>query len=42
MNKWLPLELKWRLLRILAALFPVPDDLEIGEPPLVEWKEAPP
>ena len=38
-NKWLPSEIKWRLLRILADLFPVLDDLE---PRLVERMDAPP
>ena len=42
MNKWLPSEIKWRLLRILADLFPVLDDLEDKEPWLVERMEAPP
>ena len=40
MNKWLPSELKWRLLRILADLFQVLDDLEDREPRLVERKEG--
>ena len=39
-NKWLHPELKWRLLHILADLFPVLDDLEDREPRLVERKEA--
>ena len=42
MNKWLPSESKWRLLRILADLFPVLDDLEDREPRLVERMDAPP
>ena len=41
-NKWLFSELKWRLLRILADLFPVLDDPEDREPRFVERKEAPP
>ena len=41
-NKWLPSELKWRLLHILADLFPVLDDLEDKEPRLVERMDAPP
>ena len=41
-NKWLPSEIKWRLLRILADLFPVLDDLEDREPRLVERMDAPP
>ena len=41
MNKWLCPELKWRLLHILADLFPVLGDLEDREPGLVERKEAP-
>ena len=41
-NKWLRPELKWRLLHILAHLFPVVDELEDREPRLVERKEAPP
>ena len=41
-NKWLPSEIKWRLLRILADLFPVRDDLEDREPRLVERMDAPP
>ena len=35
-NKWLPSEIKWRLRRILADLFPVLDDLEDREPRLVK------
>ena len=42
MNKWLPSEIKWRLLRILADLFPVLDDLADREPRLVERMDAPP
>ena len=42
MNKWLPSECKWHLLRILANLFPVLDDLEDREPRLEERKEPPP
>ena len=41
-NKWLPSELKWRLLRVLEDLFPVLDDFEDREPQLVERKEPPP
>ena len=41
-NKWLPSELKSRLLRILADLLPVLDDLEDREPRLVERMDAPP
>ena len=41
MNKWLRPEFKWRLLHILADLFPVLDDLRDREPRLVERKEAP-
>ena len=41
-NKWLPSEIKWRLLRILADLFPVLDDLADREPRLVERMDAPP
>ena len=41
-NKWLPSEIKWLLLRILADLFPVVDDLEDREPQLVERMDAPP
>ena len=41
-NKWLPSEITWRLLRILADLFPVLDDLVDREPRLVERMEAPP
>ena len=41
-NKWLHPELMWRLLHILADLFPVLDDLKDREPRLVERKEAPP
>ena len=40
-NKWLPPELKWRLLHILADIFPVLDDLEDREPRLVERMDAP-
>ena len=42
MNKWLPSEIKCRLVRILANLFPVLDDLEDREPRLVERMDAPP
>ena len=41
-NKWLPSEIKWRLLRIWGDLFPVLDDLEDREPRLVERMHAPP
>ena len=41
-NKWLPSEIKWRLLRIFADLFPVLDDLEDREPWLVKRMDAPP
>ena len=41
-NKWLPSDIKWRLLRILADLFPVLDDLQDREPRLVEWMDTPP
>ena len=41
-NKWLPSEIKWRLMRILAELFPVLDDLGDREPRLVERMDAPP
>ena len=41
-NKWLPSDIKWRLLRILADLFPVLDDLEDRVPRLVERMDAPP
>ena len=41
-NKWLPSEIHWRLLRILADLFPVVDDLVDREPRLVEPMDAPP
>ena len=41
-NKRLPSEIKWRLLRILADLFPVLDDPEDREPRLVERMDAPP
>ena len=41
-NKWFRPELKWRLLHILADLFPLLDDLEDREPLLVDRKEAPP
>ena len=40
-NKWLPSEIKWRLRRILADFFPVPDDLEDREP-RVERMDDPP
>ena len=40
-NKWLPSEIKWCLLRILADLFLVLDDLEDSEPRLVERMGAP-
>ena len=39
---WLPPALKWRLLHILADLFPVLDDPEDREPRLVDRKDAPP
>ena len=42
MNKWLPPELKWRLLHILANLFPVLDDLQDREARLVGRMDAPP
>ena len=42
LDKWLPPAFKWRLLHILAHLFPVLDDLEDREPRLVDRKEAPP
>ena len=41
-NKWLPSENKWRLLRNLANLFPVLDDLDDREPRLVERMDAHP
>ena len=41
-NNWLPSEIKWRLLRILADSFPVMDDLADREPRLVERMDAPP
>ena len=41
-DKWLPSDIKWRLLRILADLFPVLDDLVNREPRLVERMDAPP
>ena len=41
-NKWLPPELKWRLLHILADLFPVLDDLQDMEPRLGGQMDAPP
>ena len=41
-NKCFPSEIKWRLLRILADLFPVLDDLEDPQPRLVERMDAPP
>ena len=41
-DKGLPPELKWRLLHILADLFPVLDDLVDREPRLVDRKEATP
>ena len=40
-NKWLPSEIKWQLLRILADLFSVLDDLEDREARLVERMDAP-
>ena len=39
-NKWLPSEIHWRLLRILADLFPVLDDLQDPEARLVERMDA--
>ena len=42
LNKWLPSEIKWCLLRILADLFPVLDDLVDRELRLVERMDAPP
>ena len=42
LDKWLPSDIKWRLLRILADLFPVLDDLVNREPRLVERMDAPP
>ena len=39
-NNWLPSEIKWCLLRILADLFPVLDDLEDGESRLMERMDA--
>ena len=42
MNKWLCPEFKWRLLHILADLFPVPHDPEDREPRFVERKKAAP
>ena len=41
-DKWLPSDIKWRLPRIFADLFPVLDDLADKEPRLVEWVDAPP
>ena len=41
-DKWLPPEVKWCLLHMLADLFPVLDDLVDREPRLVDRKEAPP
>ena len=41
-NKWPPSEIKWHLLRILADVFPVLDDLADREPRLVERMDAPP
>ena len=42
-DKWLPLEIKWRLLRILSHLFPVLDDLEDGNPDWWNgWTPCPP
>ena len=42
MNKWLPSEMKCRLLRIMADLFLVLDDVEDWEPRLLERMDAPP
>ena len=42
MDKWLPSDIKWRLLRILGDLFPVLDDLVDREPRLVERMDDPP
>ena len=41
-TKWFPPELKWRLLHILANIFPVLDDPEDREPRLVERMDAHP
>ena len=41
-DKWLPSDIKWRLLCILGDLFPVLDDLVDREPRLVERTDAPP
>ena len=41
-DKGLPSDIKWRLLRILADLFPVLDDLAYKEPRLVQRMDAPP
>ena len=41
-NKWLPSEIKWYLLRSLADLFLVRDDVEDREPRLVELMDASP
>ena len=41
-DKWLPSDIKWRLLRILGDLLPVLDDLVDREPRLVERMDAPP
>ena len=41
-HNWLPSDMKWNLLRILADLFPVLDDLADKEPRLVERMDAPP
>ena len=41
-DKWLPSDIKWSLLRILGDFFPVLDDLVDREPRLVERMDAPP
>ena len=41
-NNWLPLAIKWHLLRIWADLFAVLDDLVDRESQLVERMDAPP
>ena len=41
-DKWLPSDIKWRLVRILGDLFPVLEDLVDREPRLVEQMDAPP
>ena len=40
-DKWLPSDIKWRLLRIFGDLFPVLDDMVDREPRLVERMDAP-